>query len=250
MDPILDPEDREFEEALLRTGRDVKMSPELRDKTLAALGVATATMTVASAAKAGWLGWLSTKGGALSAAGLVGAIGVAGAVAVSGGFSKAPTPKAAVKSEVPVSLREPKVTEDTVEPHSTAPPSPEVAAPEPSLEPDTPEVVHQAHSASKRRASAAPSSSSEEPSALRRELSHIGRVEAALRAGKAGEALSLLAEYRRRFSRPRLALEAEVLTIQALHESGSVAAARKRAKRFLEKHPTSPLRVRAEQYLK
>jgi hypothetical protein len=87
-------------------------------------------------------------------------------------------------------------------------------------------------------------------SVLREELSHISKVEAALRAGAQGEALSLLAIYRSRFARPKLGLEAEVLTIQALYESGSVAAAQQRARSFLQRYPKSPLGARAKRYLR
>jgi outer membrane protein assembly factor BamD (BamD/ComL family) len=74
-------------------------------------------------------------------------------------------------------------------------------------------------------------------------------VENSLRSSRSREALSLLGEYTKRFPRRQLGLEAEVLTIQALYESGSRSAAKKRAARFLKRYPSSPLGVRAKQYL-
>jgi outer membrane protein assembly factor BamD (BamD/ComL family) len=85
---------------------------------------------------------------------------------------------------------------------------------------------------------------------LKDELAHLARVEAALKSGNQSRALTLLNEYRSQFSRRQLGLEAEVLTIQAMYESGSVAAAQSRAQRFLEKYPRSPLGARAKQYLR
>lgn len=258
MDPI-DPGESELEDALMRAGRNVSMSPELRNKTLAALGVGVAVgVTTTSVAKAGTLGWLSGKTGVVVAAtGLVGALGVAGAVALSSGLSSARPDvgpgegdrrsNAAAAAEAAV------VTEETP---SDAEPS---AAPEPADDRVADSVVVQeaeqkdsAPAAERSKARAAPAhreSSSAEPSGLREELSHIARVESALKGGNPAKALALLTEYRRRFPRPRLGLEAEVLTIQALSENGSVSAARKRAQRFLEKYPTSPLGARAKRYL-
>jgi len=47
-EPLLDPEDRDLEHALLEAGRDVHMSAGLRQRTLAALGVGTAATLGAS----------------------------------------------------------------------------------------------------------------------------------------------------------------------------------------------------------
>lgn len=256
MDPI-DPGQSELEDALMRAGRNVSMSPELRNKTLAALGVGVAVgVTTTSVAKAGTLGWLSGKTGAVVAAtGLVGALGVAGAVALSGGLS--PAPPAAGSGEGERRSNAAATAEavvDTVDAPSDTESSavPELADDRVADSAVEREVEQKASAAERPKQRSAPAhreSSSAEPSGLREELSHIARVESALKGGNPARALALLTEYRRRFPRPRLGLEAEVLTIQALSENGSASAARKRAQRFLDKYPTSPLGARAKRYL-
>ena len=256
--PILDPELRDLEEELMRAGRDVRMSPELQSKTLAVLAAGAVGMTAASAAKASSLGWLSTKGGTLWAAGLVGAVGVAGAVVLTQGFSgEQPTgasPSTTAKPSAGPASRDARrrVNEP---PKTHAVPSPvqlteESDSREPAAEPDAPAATPQKRPPSERSEPAAASSPESGPSRLRQELSQLARVEAALEAGQPEQALSFLSEYRGQFPRRQLGLEAEVLTIQALYESGSVGAARKRAARFVETYPTSPLGVRAKKYLK
>ena len=256
MDPIVDPEQSEFEDALMRVGRDVRMSPELRNKTLAALGVGVAVgETTTSVAKAGTVGWLSGKTGTIVVAtGLVGALGVAGAVALSAGRSAPPDDGA----RAPVATVEERASRTPQAAAESEPdePTPEIDADAPAQPPDvaeSDEVETPAASAEegrrKPRAASTQHPPASEASGLREELSHIARVEGALQAGNPARALDLLAEYRRRFPRPRLGLEAEVLTIQALSENGSSAAARKRAARFLEKYPTSPLGARAKRYI-
>lgn len=250
MDPSVDPEQMDLEEALLRAGRDVRMSPELRNRTLTALGVGAAIgLTTTSAAQASTLGWLSGKTGTIAiATGLAGALGVAGAVAFSGGsapsIDEAPTAQVVVvdgggpRQGEPQLADQPQAEPELPAPGEVSPPAEAETENEASAE----ERVKPRSGASRR----APSS---EASSLREELSHIARVETALQEKSPTRALSLLAEYRRRFPRPRLGLEAEVLTIQALSESGSAAAARQRAARFLEKYPSSPLGARAKRYI-
>lgn len=255
MDPSVDPEQMDLEEALLRAGRDVRMSPELRNKTLTALGVGAAVgLTTTSAAQASTLGWLSGKTGTIViATGVAGALGVAGAVAFSGGATpsddEASRASVALVDEAP-RMGEPEVVE---EPEVEAEPS--VTGPAVTGEMSPPAETAKdatgpaAEDRVKPRASGSQRAPSSEASSLREELAHIARVEAALQEKNPARALTLLAEYRQRFPRPRLGLEAEVLTIQALSENGSSAAARKRAARFLEKYPSSPLGARAKRYL-
>ena len=88
MEPILDPEYRDLEEALLRAGRDVSMSSELQAKTLQAIGLTAAGAGTAAATKAGFLGG---KAGALWTAGLVGAAGLIGSFVVTSAENEGPS---------------------------------------------------------------------------------------------------------------------------------------------------------------
>lgn len=244
MEPMCDPELRELEEGLMRAGRDVKMSPALQAKTLTALGIGAAGVTAAAGAKAGTLGWLSSKGGALLGIGLAGGATVVGAYVVGTALSGEPEPVEPVA--------EPVVS------HVVAPQEPAASALEEEaaveLDPDTweEEAVEE---------EPAPEQVADQPKVIKRapvvtkvpslgeELEFIARAESALRAGNPQAALTHLATYRQKVEKRRLGLEAEVLTIQALYESGSVAAARSRAESFIKRHPKSPLGVRAKQYL-
>lgn len=254
MEPLLDPEHRDLEEALLRAGREVGMSPELRAKTLAALGVASAGVGLAATAKAGAWGWLTTKTGALWG-GVLGSLGLAGAVVVSSQLMQGPQPPEkppaqAVEQAARGSSATPSHPEVDVQgspdgrdaARGVLPP-PDDVRPENAPSESTERVVAPAQREPAGRDGA-------RSTLLREEISHISRVERALRAGNQGEALSLLNTYRARFPRPQLGLEAEVLTIQALYESGSVGVAQNRARSFLQRHPTSPLGARAKRYLR
>lgn len=249
MEPILDQEQLELEQALMRAGRDVVMSPELRAKTLLALGVGTAGAATLAATKAGTLAWFTTKSGLAWTAGILGTLGVAGTLVLASN-PRAEPPSHSVSGTPPHSAAPPDERAPLLHdspPQQSAPKESEpVVVPLSDLEEIEDEDVAEG------KAPAAEKASPELPmsSGLGDELAHMAKVEAALRAGQQGEALSLLREYRARFPVQRLGLEAEVLTIQAMYESGSVAAAKSRARRFLKTHPTSPLGARAKQYLR
>jgi hypothetical protein len=85
------------------------------------------------------------------------------------------------------------------------------------------------------------------PVPLARELSSIDAARAKLAAGDPDGALARLDAYARAYPRGRLELEAEVLRIDALEQSGRTNLARQRAEAFLRRHPRSVLaaRVRA-----
>jgi hypothetical protein len=261
MEPILDPEDRELEEGLLRAGRDVGMSPQLRDKTFAALAAGTVGVTAVSGAKAAsTFSWLTTKAGALWTAGAV--VGVSGAVALGAGVGTT-SPEGLDEPRAPVVAKADGATDPLRAaeqgPDSSATellegakmPHPESVASEPSADLPTKSRNISAPTDSPATDSVLTDSpATDKASNLREELSHVAKVESALNSGNPAKALQLLTEYRGRFPRPQLGLEAEILTIQALHESGSVTAAQGRATRFVERHPNSPLSARAKRYIK
>lgn len=79
---------------------------------------------------------------------------------------------------------------------------------------------------------------------LAHELSSLDAARGLLARGDATGALARLDAYGRAYPRGRLALEAEVLRIDALDESGRSDAARVRAEAFLQHHPHSVLAAR------
>lgn len=94
----------------------------------------------------------------------------------------------------------------------------------------------------------APSANKRKPNdALQRELVQLDRARAELSAGSPARALAFLNDYSRAEPRGALRLEAEVLRIDALLQSGRSAEARARAARFLELYPRSVLAGRVRQ---
>ncbi|NUQ79892.1 MAG: outer membrane protein assembly factor BamD, partial [Polyangiaceae bacterium] len=89
-----------------------------------------------------------------------------------------------------------------------------------------------------------PSASGE---SLAAEVAALQKAREALAAGRPKKALTELNIYTKRFRGGRLALEAEVLRIEALAQSGERKAAAVLAESFLAAHPSSPYanRVRA-----
>lgn len=85
--------------------------------------------------------------------------------------------------------------------------------------------------------------------ALAAELAALDAVRVKLAAGEPKAAQQLLDVYQRDFPKPRLALEAEVLRIDALDRAGQSEAARKRAAAFVQAHPKGVLTGRVRRYL-
>ena len=79
---------------------------------------------------------------------------------------------------------------------------------------------------------------------LTHELSSLDAARGLLARGDANGALARLDAYGRAYPHGRLGLEAEVLRIDALDESGRSDAARARAQAFLQHHPHSVLAAR------
>jgi hypothetical protein len=86
-------------------------------------------------------------------------------------------------------------------------------------------------------ASGAPSSSND---ALRDEIALVAAARAALRRGDGPGALATLDTARKQHPRGALLQEREVLTIEALAQSGDTQGASRRASAFLRAFPTSP----------
>jgi hypothetical protein len=79
---------------------------------------------------------------------------------------------------------------------------------------------------------------------LSEEIALLSRIRAGLREGAGAQALDLLAEYRKRFERPILGMEAAALNVDALCQTGQRDAARAAATRFQDNWPKSPLEQR------
>jgi hypothetical protein len=84
---------------------------------------------------------------------------------------------------------------------------------------------------------------------LAAELSAIEKVRAAVREGRARDAIGALDEYQARFPRGAFEEEAAVLWIEALTLGGETAKASRLARSFLETHPRSPYRSRVQRSL-
>ena len=225
------------ERALLDAGVSYRSSPSARARTLAALGLAgsaAVSMGAASAASsslAAKFGW--TKLLAIS--------GIGAAAVVPAGYyawEKAHAPSEPVAISAPAQLASPKPTAaaevaPVVEAPVVAEPvvaAPVAAAPTPKVDVRSP-------------------SSSSSSSALAAELGALDAARSRLNAGDASGALARLDDYARSYPRGRLALEAEVLRIDALSRNGQSGAAKKRAETFLRRHPNSVLASRVRAYL-
>jgi hypothetical protein len=79
---------------------------------------------------------------------------------------------------------------------------------------------------------------------LGEEISLLSEIRGNLQAGAASRALNQLADYRRRFGQPNLAMEADALQVDALCGSGQREAARAAATAFASNWPGSPLQQR------
>jgi hypothetical protein len=86
-------------------------------------------------------------------------------------------------------------------------------------------------------------------STLGQEISSLDAARSMLARGNTQEALFLLDGYARGFPRGKLAIEAELLRIDALARSGDEVETRRRARMFLARHASSVLAARARTYL-
>jgi hypothetical protein len=231
-----------LERALLDAGASYQSSSAARAKTLAALGVAGSATLVAGAAQAAPLGTLAKLGWTK----LLAAVSIVGAAAAVPGYyawqhHEAARHASAQKVAVAVAARPPEADE--------LPPAMQVRNVGEQVQATTPGPIHfvpaapvvgdaETHSV---RTSPRPTVT------LAHELSTLDAARGMLARGDAGGALERLDAYTHRYPHGRLALEAEVLRIDALEQSGRADAAHARAEAFLQRHPHSVLaaRVRA-----
>jgi len=230
-----------LERALLDAGTSYRSSSATRERTLAALGLAGSaalsaaaigTATSSAFAKMGWAKVLT----------LVSAVGAVTAVPV-GYFAwrhSQEVPKVAAmvsQSTAPGPLghavrREEPAAATAAAAAAPAPEAPPPVSPAGSPNPRVPRAEAKASSAD-----------------LSAELGAVEQARSALASGDASGALSRLDSYSRTYPRGRLALEAEVLRIDALARSGQRDAAKKRAELFVRRYPNSVLKARVRAYL-
>jgi hypothetical protein len=225
-----------LERALLDAGVSYRTSKGTRERTLVALGLAGSAALSAAAigtasstafAKAGWVKVLT----------LVSTVGAVTAVPVGYyAWQKAhEAPKVAVVASKPSApVQGPLVPAIRREEPALVAAAP-AEVPSPALPTGTPNV----------RAPKASVSSAD----LTAELGAIEKARSALAGGDASGALAQLDTYSRSYPRGRLALEAEVLRIDALARSGQRDAAKKRAELFVRRYPNSVLKARVRGYL-
>src|SRR5438045_3243586 len=217
-----------LEQALLAAGRSYGSSASARTKTLAALGVAGSATLLAGTAQGVPLGALAklTWGKILAAVSLAGA-----AAAVPGYYAwqhhqaaKAALSSSAVPSPVPARPAQARATDPVLALAARAPDEQVKGQPEWLPAPAARAGVR--------------------PPTLAHELSTLDAARGMLAHGDASGALARLDRYARAYPHGHLALEAEVLRIDALDAAGRPDAARARAQAFLDRHPHSVLAAR------
>lgn len=244
---LLEETNSEFERALLLAGRSYRCGPAVRAQALGALGLVS-TAAIAGTATVGPLARLlqSKLATALTALG--------------------------VATSVPVAVwltQPPPVAQSTLQPFfaKTVLPSPAKDALSsldgtPANGPASTDTLEssvttgaRAHQPVKVPSSSAQAPASRQSSApktspsLTEEIALLDQARARLSSGNARGALATLNDHAQRFPGGRLALEAEVLRIDALARAGQRQAARSRARAFLNRHSTSALAARVQRFL-
>jgi len=238
MEPLLHHQDHELEAEFIRAGRDVNLSPAAQARLLAALGVA-AGVTVAgeAAASTSLLGKLLASKGLIAAASMI-SIGAIGAGVLWSSTTEGPIEHApSVRAAEPVPQATP--------PSQTAPARPDTSGPTPAAAPAWSGVDP---SLGKVNTRANTKKAAETRAGLGEELALLEAVSRATKAGNGALALQHSNEYKRRFPRGKLALEAQVLHIEALALAGYGAEASRLAQGFLKRHPDSPVAARIRRF--
>ena len=228
-----------LEQALLAAGRAYGSSASARNKTLAALGVAGSATLLAGTAQAVPLGALAK----LTWSKILVAVSLAGAAAAVPSYYAWQRHEAAARVTAQrVAVASPTRTDETPPWMRSRSSGEQVSVGGPRsvgrLDVDHPSTAtpgDDAGSHSGRVRSGA---------TLAQELSALDGARGMLARGDATGALARLDRYARAHPHGRLALEAEVLRIDALDAAGRPDAARARAQAFLDRYPHSVLAAR------
>lgn len=242
MDPLLHPQDFELEAQLRRAGCDVSLSPAAQARLLATLGVTagvTAAGEAAAVASTGLVGKLIASKGLLAAASVVSM----GAIGAGIYFTEGAQAPATVSDQAPIS----RPAEAAVTPPSDASETERQGADSGAA------VATEDAPGSADKPAIVPRTGVRKPAAdvqagLRDELALVEAVSRATKAGNGALALSHSLEYKRRFPRGKLALEAQVLHIEAMALAGNRSEASRLAQSFLKRYPDSPVAARIRRF--
>jgi len=244
MDPLLHPEDRELEAELRRAGRDVTLSPAAQERLLAALGVA-AGVTVAgeAAASTSFVSKLLASKSMLTAASMVSV----GAIGAGVYFTRSAEPPS---DRPPVSR--PAETVHAATPTGAAAATDREAPSDAAVATER-DATASADSTVEKGPALQPRTGSRKPAAdvnaaFRDELALVESLSRAVKAGNGSLALAHSAEYKRKFPRGKLGLEAQVLHIEALALAGNRSEASRLAQGFLKRYPDSPIAARIRRF--
>lgn len=242
MGPLLHEHDSELEARLIRAGKDVELCAASQAQLLAVLGIAAGVAASGeAAASTGLLGKLLGSKAILAG---VSAVSV-GAIGVGAYLGSAPeAPPASVSGTV---VSGPAVPGVVARPRADV----DVVTENVESERVQSEKVELSPPADERPAApakAAIKKPSESVDGLGIELALVEAASRAVKAGNGGLALQRLSEYRRRFPRGKLGLEAQVLHIEALAISGRRSEASRLAQSFLKHHPQSPVAARIRRF--
>ena len=231
--PLHESCESELERALLSAGLEYGASDRARSNTLTALGVGKTTarrghsLLIAFAAGAALVAIVS--GGAVAAYRVSRAALTQRVTAVPAAYAPAlPNPSRSPRVVHP-SEPAPAVSDNPVGETVVAP------APEPSAPPAALKLAPRGGAGR---------------ALLGDELAALDGAAAAIAAGHVRRGIALLDAYRRDYPHGRLGLEAEVLRIDALAQSGDPNAAARAAERFLKRHADSVLAARVRRYLR
>ncbi|MDI1451324.1 hypothetical protein [Polyangium sp. 6x1] len=199
----------------------------------AGLGAIAATKAASAGTTKGFLQGALAKWLALTIG--ASAIGIGIAVGAAGGEGDVPIAAnrfadALRERPFPVAAASPPTPPEAVEAPAKTPRPPAESAPAEATSPPK---------GKRAPAAPAPAASADRAARLAAELQALRIAREALASGDGPRALGALDDYAARFPRGHLALEAEVLRIEALSRAGDASAA-DRARRFLEAHPQSP----------
>ena len=214
---LLDESNSQLERALLGAGAVPPSSAHTRTKTLAALGLAAGSATLlagaagaASLTSVAKLTWTKLLVG-VSLVGAAAAVPVSYYVSTHHGAPDTATAPASARAHVAAPVGE--SVDEMMEAPVVLPSDPVARA------------------------------------SLTRELAALDGARLALSAGDARGAMAQLEAHQRNFPRGRLALEAEVLRIDALAKIGRTTEARQHAHTFVRLHPNSLLATRVRAHL-
>ncbi|MDC0744554.1 hypothetical protein [Polyangium mundeleinium] len=226
---------------LLRSARtlDARHARERRAALIGAaagLGAIAATKAASAGTTKGLLQGVFAKWIALTIG--VSALGLGIAVGVAAGEGDVPVAASRFapawrERPSPVAVASAPETNEINETAETPPEAPRAPQEPAPAEPTAPPKGKRAPAAP------APSASADRAARLAAELQALRVAREALASGDGPRTLHALDDYATRFPRGHLALEAEVLRIEALSRAGDASAAA-RARRFLEAHPQSP----------